>query len=155
MVSRKSRSKSVSIQKNVCFSTVFKCRGIVLLIRKTLFFFCLNHWYIISFSIFHPWFCNFWANEVVRMSFINACGPKEALSSLMQSLLKALVHSNLPLRQSWIANDVHSFCAMIMLKPFLRLSLCLRSLLTYGLLYLYFCVGVFQGRVGIITCKCY
>ena len=46
------------------------------------------------------------------MSFINACGPKEALSSLTQSLLKALEPSNLPLRRSWTADDVHSFCAM-------------------------------------------
>jgi len=46
------------------------------------------------------------------VSFINACGPKEALSSLTQSLLKALVPSNLPLRWSGIADDVHSFCAM-------------------------------------------
>ena len=50
------------------------------------------------------------------MSFINAGGPKEALSSLIQSLLKALVRSNLPLRRSWIANDVHSFCAMFCLR---------------------------------------
>ena len=34
-----------------------------------------------SFSKFRPrwWFCNFGANEVERKSFINACGPKEAL----------------------------------------------------------------------------
>ena len=29
------------------------------------------------------------------------------------SLFKALVHSNLPLWRSWIINDVHSFCAML------------------------------------------
>ena len=46
------------------------------------------------------------------MSFINAWGPKEALSSLTQSLLKALEPSNLPLRWSWTADDVRSFCAM-------------------------------------------
>ena len=46
------------------------------------------------------------------MSFINAGGPKEALSSLIQSLLKALVGSNLPLRRSWIANDVPPFCSL-------------------------------------------
>ena len=46
------------------------------------------------------------------MSYIIAVGPKEALSSLIQSLLKALVHSNLPLRRSLIANDVLSFCSL-------------------------------------------
>ena len=34
------------------------------------------------------------------MSFINPGGPKEALSSLIQRLLKALECSNLPLRRS-------------------------------------------------------
>ena len=40
------------------------------------------------------------------MSFINACGPKEALSSVIQNLLKALLHSKLPMYGG------HSFCAM-------------------------------------------
>ena len=37
--------------------------------------------------------------------------------SLIWSLFKALVHSNLPLRRSWIINEVHSFCAMIHNQP--------------------------------------
>ena len=54
------------------------------------------------------------------MSYIIAVGPKEALSSLIQSLLKALVHSNLPLRRSLIANDVLSFCS---LKTFIKFGM--------------------------------
>ena len=41
---------------------------------------------------------------------------KMAHSSLIRSLFKALVHSNLPLRRLWVINDVHSFCAMPWVK---------------------------------------
>ena len=43
------------------------------------------------------------------MSFIDARWEKRGLSSLIRirSVSKALMHSNLPLRWSWIANDVH------------------------------------------------
>ena len=54
------------------------------------------------------------------MSYIIAVGPKEALSSLIQSLLKALEHSNLPLRRSLIANDVLSFSS---LKNFIKFGM--------------------------------
>ena len=73
-----------------------------------------------SFSIFRQCICHFGSNKVARMSYIIAVGPKEALSSLIQSLLKALVHSNLPLRRSLIANDVLSFCS---LKNFIKFGM--------------------------------
>ena len=49
------------------------------------------------------------------MSFINAGGPEEALSSLIQSLSIALVTCVGICRfggHTGIANDVHSFCAI-------------------------------------------
>ena len=64
--------------------------------------------------MFRPCFCHFWANEVAPKSFIDAGGPKKAHSSLIWSLFKELLHSNLPLRRSWIINDLHSFCAIKM-----------------------------------------
>ena len=71
----------------------------------------MNHFFL----IFRPWFCHLGANEVATRSFINAGGPKKAHSSLIWCLFKALVHSNLPPRWSWIINDVHSLCEMNLL----------------------------------------
>ena len=68
--------------------------------KKNAYLLCLNRRYVIQFLIFRQWIWHFGANEVARMSFINAGGPKEALSSLIHSLLTALVRSNLPPRRS-------------------------------------------------------
>ena len=57
----------------------------------------LNRRYIIHFQYSVS---GFGAKEVARMTFFIVGGPIEALSSLIQSLLKALVRSNLPLRRS-------------------------------------------------------
>ena len=66
---------------------------------KNAYLLCLDRRYIIHFQYSVSRF-GIGAKEVAPMSFIDAGGPKEALSFPIQSLLKALVRSNLPLRRS-------------------------------------------------------
>ena len=89
--------------KNGLFLAIFACRGIIVLLSCKTLIFCAqiaDISFIFNIPPVDLSFWNFGANEVARMSFINAGGRKEALFSLIQSLLKALIHSNLPLRRS-------------------------------------------------------